>query len=69
MTPRICILPAAVAALTVGHMGIDLKLTGGGMPFPQDYTMLAANGSTKQGTAQPEDRKLSSTSLATTLRR
>ncbi len=65
MTLRICILPAAVAALTFGHVGIDLQLTGGRLPFPQDYTMLAANGSTKQGTAQLEDHNLSSPSRLT----
>ena len=43
MTPsKIWIFPAAAAALTIGHVGYDPKLTGEGFPFPPTYTVLAA---------------------------
>jgi hypothetical protein len=38
------ILPAA--ALTMGHVGsLHMQLTGEGMPFPQSYTVIAADES------------------------
>ena len=44
MTPsKIWIFPAAVAALTIGHVGYKPKLTGEGFPFPPTYTVMAAN--------------------------
>lgn len=54
MTPSICILPVAVAALTFGQVGLDLKLTGDRFPFPQDYTVLAENNKTQPGQTRVE---------------
>ena len=49
MTPsKIWIFPAAVAALTIGHVGYKPKLTGEGFPFPPTYTDLAAVQSQSQ---------------------
>ena len=49
MTPsKIWIFPAAAAALTIGHVGYDPKLTGEGFPFPPTYTVLAANNQQNQ---------------------
>ena len=54
MTPsKIWIFPAAAAALTIGHVGYDPKLTGEGFPFPPTYTVLAA--SNQQNQVQSEE--------------
>ena len=58
MTPlKIWIVPAAVAALTIGHVGYKPKLTGEGFPFPPTYTFLAANetSANQQSQAQSEE--------------
>ena len=43
MTPsKTWIVPAAVAALIIGHVGYKPKLTAKGFPFPPTYAVLAA---------------------------
>ena len=59
MTPsNIWIVPAAVAALTIGHVGYKPKLTGEGFPFPPTYTVMAANETSdnQQSQAQSEEK-------------
>ena len=58
MTPsKIWIFPAAVAALTIGHVGYKPKLTGEGFPFPPTYTVVAADQtlSDQQNQVQSEE--------------
>ena len=57
MTPsRLSILPAAVVALTIGHVGYKPTLTGEGFPFPPTYTVLAAD-QTQSQQSQPQSEE------------
>jgi hypothetical protein len=60
------VLPVAV--LTMGHVGsLHMQLTGEGMPFPQSYTVIAADEGEPQinveATNEPEWRDSSGRSL------
>ena len=50
------IVPAAAAALIIGHVGYKPKLTAEGFPFPPTYTVLAADQTqSQQSPAQSEE--------------
>ena len=58
MTPsKIWIFPAAVVALTIGHVGYKPKLTGEGFPFPPTYTVMAANETSDNQQSQAQSQE------------